>query len=78
MTSSRLGVRLILALLRDAFSAVRASIVLAEPSTNTLMVEPVLARKDGDLLADVDFVHANTTLGLVFCSEHLLVHLLTG
>jgi hypothetical protein len=52
----------------------RARVVLQQPRTHTLVMEPVLAREDRHLFTKIDFVHTDTALGLVLRSQHVQIH----
>ena len=55
------GVRLVFG--HDALTAVRAGVVLGKPGFDAFCVKPVAAREHSDGLADINFIHADGTLG---------------
>lgn len=57
---------------RDPLSAVRAGIVLLQPSLDAVEMKPMMARQFGDLGAELSLVHANTAVCLATIAEVLL------
>jgi len=71
---SRLWLALISLLNRSP--ADRACVVLLEPESDALAVEPVRAGKHRNFVTLAKFVHADGTFCLALSTEHLVVHLL--
>lgn len=65
-------------MLRNPLSAVWTCIVLLQPRRHARMMEPMLARQHRHLLANVDFVHANTAFSAMFIAQHVFSHVFAG
>lgn len=59
---------------RDAFSAVRAGVVLFQPRTDACFVEPVPAGQDRDLVSHSHAVHADGAFCLALLIQHVLLN----
>lgn len=57
----------------DTLPAVRAGIVLFEPSPNTFTMEPMAARQDSDFVTDFNVVHAHGAFGFAVAAHHAFV-----